>query len=189
MNGRYARTLLILLGIGVSAAVSAPSTQAKEQIPIKADEATLIKLPDRVATIIIGNPIIADATLHAGGFLILTGKTHGQTNFIALDRKGQILMERMIAVVSQPGSVLVHRGINRESYSCTPDCQPTLALGDSMTFFSNTNGQSAGRAARAEGATPTSGTVVTGRGNDTPGAWSGGGPGGGMNINIQLGGR
>lgn len=178
-------TVLAALTLSV-AALCAPSLQAREQIPIKVDEATLVKLPDRVATIIIGNPIVADATLQAGGFMILTGKSYGQTNIIALDRKGQILMERTVSVVTQPGGVTVFRGGNvRETYSCEPTCEQRLTLGDDSGFFGRTTSQSAGRAARAEGASPISGTMVTGKSNDEmPGIPLGGG----MNINIQLGG-
>ena len=47
------------------------------------------KLPDQVATIVIGNPLIADATLQSGGVLVVTGKGYGATNLLALDRGGQ----------------------------------------------------------------------------------------------------
>ena len=36
-----------------------------------------MKLPTRVATIVIGNPLIADAALQAGGILVITGKGYG----------------------------------------------------------------------------------------------------------------
>ena len=39
-----------------------------------------MKLPDKVATIVIGNPLIADAALQAGGMLVITGKGYGSTN-------------------------------------------------------------------------------------------------------------
>ena len=48
-----------------------------------------MRLPERVATIVIGNPLIADATLQSGGILVLTGKGYGATNLLALDRVGQ----------------------------------------------------------------------------------------------------
>lgn len=181
-------TLMATLTLSVSALYATPS-QAREEIPIKVDEATLVKLPDRVATIIIGNPIIADATLQTGGFMVLTGKSFGQTNIIALDRKGQILMERTINVIGQPGAVTVFRGGTvRETYACGPTCEPRLTLGDDSAFFGKTNSQSSGRAARAEGASPVSGTMVTGKSNDEMPGGVPFGPGGGMSINIQMGG-
>ena len=62
-------------------------------------KARLVKLPDRVTTIVIGNPLIADVTLQAGGLMVITGKGYGTTNLIALDRSGAVLFERNILVV------------------------------------------------------------------------------------------
>ena len=44
------------------------------------DEARIVKLPDRVSTIVVGNPLIADANLQAGGLMVMTGKGYGNTN-------------------------------------------------------------------------------------------------------------
>ena len=81
------------------------------------------ELPDRVATIVIGNPLIADATLQNGGILVLTGKGYGSTNLLALDRQGQVLMSKTVRVTGPSADhlVVVYRGIDRESYSCPPD--------------------------------------------------------------------
>jgi len=38
--------------------------------------------------------------------------------------------------------VQVYRGVERETYSCTPNCQRRITLGDSATFFTSTLGQS-----------------------------------------------
>ena len=57
-----------------------------------------MKLPDRVATIVIGNPLIADATLQSGGILVLTGKGYGSTNLLALDRAGKVVMDKTVRV-------------------------------------------------------------------------------------------
>ena len=47
-----------------------------------------MRLPTGVATIVIGNPLIADASLQPGGLLVITGKGYGSTNLLALDRSG-----------------------------------------------------------------------------------------------------
>lgn len=109
-----------------------------ERLNLNMDEAKLIRLPDRVATIVIGNPLIADASLQAGGLAVLTGKGYGATNFIALDRKGNALLEKVIEVRGAINTVVVYKGINRETYSCAPNCQPTIAPGDAQQFFNQT---------------------------------------------------
>jgi hypothetical protein len=37
--------------------------------------------------------------------------------------------------------VMVYRGIDRETYSCTPDCSRRLTLGDSFEVFDKTLAQ------------------------------------------------
>jgi Flp pilus assembly secretin CpaC len=104
---------------------------------------------------VIGNPLVADITLQPGGIIIVTGKSYGATNFVAMDRNGEVLLDRIILVESAADPVVtVHRGIERETYSCMPICQPRITLGDSERFFKSAldqagvlSGQAAGAAA------------------------------------------
>jgi hypothetical protein len=122
-------------------------------INVVLDQATLVKLPDRVATLVIGNPVIADANVQAGGWVVITGKGYGSTNIIALDRSGVVLMEKSIEVQGlQSGIVVVYRGVNRETYSCAPNCERRLTLGDSQTYFELAAGQINARNGLAAGA-------------------------------------
>jgi len=116
-----------------AAAFAEPSSDA---VAVNVDQAKLLRLPGRVATIIIGNPLIADVTLQTGGLVVVTGKGYGATNFIATDRSGQVLMDRMIQVEGPAEQlVTVYRGIERETYSCMPICQRRVTLGDGESFF------------------------------------------------------
>jgi Flp pilus assembly secretin CpaC len=109
---------------------------AAESVNVVVDQAKLMKLPDRVSTIVIGNPLIADVTLQPGGLLIVTGKGYGSTNFVALDRNGNVLMDSLVQVEGPTDKlVTVYRGIQRETYSCTPTCQRRITLGDGPDFF------------------------------------------------------
>jgi hypothetical protein len=45
--------------------------------------------------------------------------------------------------------VQVYRGVQRESYSCTPDCERRITLGDSADYFTATMGQSEARSSSA----------------------------------------
>ena len=105
-------------------------------VEVNVDQAKLVKLPDRVATIVVGNPMIADVTLQNGGILVVTGKGYGATNFIAMDRSGQILMDQQIQVSGPTDQlVTVYRGVDRETYSCMPVCQKRVTLGDADGYF------------------------------------------------------
>ena len=74
-----------------------------------------MKLPDGVATLVVGNPLIADISIQSGGMAVLTGKGYGMTNLVALDRSGAVLEQKTIQVQGARDSVVVYRGVERES--------------------------------------------------------------------------
>ena len=116
-----------------AAAFAEPSA---DTIAVSVDQARLVKLPARVATIVVGNPLIADVALQAGGVIVVTGKGYGATNFIAMDRSGEVLVDRLIQVEGPTDQLItVYRGIDRESYSCRPICQRRITLGDGDNYF------------------------------------------------------
>lgn len=111
----------------------------EDKIAVYVDQAKLLKIPAKAATIIVGNPLIADVTLQSGGIVVVTGKGYGATNVMAIDRGGSILLDRMIQVEAPTEKlVTVFRGINRETYSCTPVCQQRITLGDGQDYFKST---------------------------------------------------
>jgi len=122
----------------------------KETVAVTIDHAKVIRLPEGAQTIIIGNPIIADVTTQKNGLLVLTGKSYGVTNMIALDAAGSMLAESLISVQAPSESlVTVERGLDRESYSCTLNCQPSILLGDATKYFGDVGGQTERRNALA----------------------------------------
>jgi hypothetical protein len=127
-----------------------------DSVDVHVDEARVMKLPERVATIVIGNPLIADASLQTGGILVITGKGYGSTNLLALDRTGKVVMDKTVQVIGAKGLdlVTVYRGVARESYSCAPECAPRITLGDDPTYFGNTLQQSGTRTGGAQTAPP-----------------------------------
>lgn len=134
-----------------SATLAAPSAQADTLI-VNVDQAQIMKLPAKVATIVIGNPLIADAALQSGGILVVTGKGYGATNLLALDRNGQVVMDKSLQVRGPGGHdvVVVYKGIERESYSCAPECKARITLGDSPNFFNAALSQSGARTGLAQ---------------------------------------
>jgi Flp pilus assembly secretin CpaC len=136
-----------------AAMLPTPRAQAAEALPVRIDEATLLKLPEKVSTIVVGNPMIADVAVQSGGLVVVTGKGYGTTNLIVLDRAGAVLMERAIVVKGPAGpTVSVFRGTERETFSCTPDCERRITLGDSANFFTQTMTQSDTRTGSATAA-------------------------------------
>ncbi|MFX9031446.1 pilus assembly protein N-terminal domain-containing protein, partial [Acinetobacter baumannii] len=74
------------------------SAQAKDPISVTIDRAMVMRLPAPADTVIIGNPGIADATIHDRMTLILTGKVVGMTNLVILDAKGNPIADEVLAV-------------------------------------------------------------------------------------------
>ena len=123
-----------------------------DAIAVNVDQAKLVKLPTRVATIVVGNPLIADVTLQTGGILVVTGKGYGATNFIAMDRAGEVLVDRVIQVEGPTDQlVTIYRGVERESYSCMPVCQRRVTLGDGDTYFKSVMDQAGTLSSQAAG--------------------------------------
>jgi hypothetical protein len=152
VRGRAASPLHWLLGAIVLLAIASPAPAA-EPIVVELDQARIMKLPDRAATIVIGNPLIADISLQHNGIAVITGKGYGATNIIAVDRVGTVLMEKTIEVTGPSDSiVVVYRGVNRETYSCTPECSRRITLCDFPDYFDKTLGQTITRDAQAAAA-------------------------------------
>ena len=85
---RIVRYPLMVIAI-VAATLTAPrSAPAADMINVALDQAVVTRLPDRIATIVVGNPLIADVSIQSGGLLIVTGKGYGVTNMLAFDRNG-----------------------------------------------------------------------------------------------------
>ncbi|MGU3666262.1 pilus assembly protein N-terminal domain-containing protein [Methylobacterium sp. A49B] len=138
------RAGLILLLMGT--AVSAAQPESLPVVTVLVDNAKVIRLPEKTSTVIVGNPIIAEVTPQKNGVLVLTGKSFGSTNLIALDNAGAMIAETTIRVeASRDSTVTVQRGLERESLSCTPNCQPAVQLGDAAKYFEASSGQADSR--------------------------------------------
>jgi Flp pilus assembly secretin CpaC len=132
-----------------SVAAAEPAAPA-DPLVVVLDQARIVKMPENVATIVVGNPLIADISVQAGGMMVITGKGYGVTNLVALDRAGKTLMNEAIQVQGPPDVVVVYRGVARESYSCTPNCDRRITLGDTPDFFDATLAQTGIRNQRAQ---------------------------------------
>ena len=105
------RALMAGILLWPAVALAAPDP---ERIAVNVDQAKLVKLPVGVATIVVGNPLIADVALQIGGVVVVTGKGYGATNFIAMNRSGEVLVDRQIQVEGPTDQlVTVYRGVER----------------------------------------------------------------------------
>jgi Flp pilus assembly secretin CpaC len=136
VRGLAARRALHWLSVGLFLATVASRALAGEAITVPLDDAKLMKIPDRAATVVIGNPLIADITVEAGGLAVITGKSYGATNVIVMDHSGAVLAEQTVVVTGPSDkTVVVYRGIDRSTYSCMPNCEVRITLGDEDKYF------------------------------------------------------
>jgi Flp pilus assembly secretin CpaC len=125
--------------LAIALFLTASAVRADDTVVVHLDEARIIELPDRATTVVIGNPLIADISVQPGGLVVVTGKSYGATNLIILDNGGAVLTEHNVEVQGPSDKiVVVYRGVNRSTYSCTPECAARITLGDQTEFFSDT---------------------------------------------------
>ncbi|MGL4495416.1 MAG: pilus assembly protein N-terminal domain-containing protein [Beijerinckiaceae bacterium] len=115
---------------------------AADTVAIQLNQARIVRLPEKTKTVIVGNPVIADVAVQKHGNMVLTGKSYGTTNLIAMDDAGNIIAESMITVnAAREGLVIVSRGGAQQTLSCTPLCEKTITLGDDTTVFGDVSSQ------------------------------------------------
>ncbi|MFZ0424951.1 MAG: pilus assembly protein N-terminal domain-containing protein [Xanthobacteraceae bacterium] len=142
----FAAIFVVIAALSILAAPAG----ADEALPVLLDQARIIKLPERAATMVIGDPLIADVSLQPGGLAVITGKSYGATNVVVLDKTGAVLMERNVEVKGPPDRVVyVYRGVSRNTYSCTPECAPRVTLGDDFDYFDKNLAQAGSRSSQA----------------------------------------
>lgn len=113
-----------------------------ETVIVEVDRATVLRLDAPASTIILGNPAIADALVQDQALVVVTGKSFGSTNLIVLDEEGRTIEEKVLQVrAADDGVVTVQRGIYRTSLSCSPNCERTLAVGDTKDEYDELTAQ------------------------------------------------
>ena len=122
--------------VGLLLAGSPALAESTDPISVKVNMARILRISAPAATVIIGNPGVADITIQDPQTLVLTGRSYGQTNLIVLDAAGNPVADTIVSVVQAQGGdmVTVYMGSARQTLACEPVCQPTIMLGDDSSF-------------------------------------------------------
>ncbi len=131
--------MLKLIGFAAAAAGSliafASHALAGSDVVVMADQAKMLSVAGEPSTIVVGNPIIADATV-AGSQIFVHGRNFGSTNLIVLDKQGNQLANLDVTVMQGgDNNLTVFRGGGKYSYVCAPQCQVISQVGDKTDFF------------------------------------------------------
>ena len=118
-----------------SAALPARADETTTPISVKVNMARILRISAPAATVVVGNPGVADVTIQDPQTLILTGKSYGQTNMIVLDAKGNPIADTLVEVVEEQADVVtLYNAGQRSTMACAPKCQPMVMLGDSTGY-------------------------------------------------------
>lgn len=131
------RVAVSAVAVCALACILPASAQAQaNDLIVHYDQSQLIRLPRRATEVIIGNPSIADVSIQGGNLIVVTGKSFGTTNIIALDEQRNVIQDqRVIVNHDDRRSLVLYKGPQRETYTCSPTCTPTITIGDESGYF------------------------------------------------------
>ena len=143
----------LTLAAALSAAALTSPALGENSITVAADRAKIVNVAGDPAAVIIGNPTFADVTVRSGK-IIVHGRHFGSTNLLILDDDGEQLANFELNVVKKKSeSIVLYKAGLRETYSCHPNCEVTLSVGDNPDYFEKkVSTQIAGKTATAQGA-------------------------------------
>ena len=140
----------LLKCIAAAALAVLPANAIAGEIWLTIDQVRSYEMDDPVGSIVVGNPAIADVTVQANDKILLYGKTPGLTNIYFFDQKGDRLDNLNVRVQSPSGNMLVlNRGVDRATYTCTDKCEVTVAVGDSDSIFGQVTPQAGAKVGSA----------------------------------------
>lgn len=155
------RNFLLGAALGLAGMLAVTGTAiADSSLALDVDDAKLVKLAGEPSTVVVSNPMFADASIQ-GNKLIVIGKNTGRTKIIVLDFDGKQLANMMVKVQRAESQIVsVYRAGIRRTMTCEPFCDQTMTVNDDSARFkdhgtqiSTKTGLSAGEAARGgEGA-------------------------------------
>ncbi|MGN6143723.1 MAG: pilus assembly protein N-terminal domain-containing protein [Mesorhizobium sp.] len=120
------RSFLIAAAL-LSATAFASPARADAGIEVTMNQARIVKLARAADTIVVGNPLIADAAVQDASTIVLTGKGFGVTNLVVLDKDGSPIIDEQVTVTRQNAStVRIYRRSQVQTMSCTPYCESSF---------------------------------------------------------------
>jgi Flp pilus assembly secretin CpaC len=114
-------------GIALLAVAGAAQAQT---LDVQIDRSARVGLTGSAASVIVGNPAIADVTVVDANTLFVTGKGYGVTEVVVVDGVGRTLFKSEIVVTGgSTGSVRVWRGAEATEMACGASCSTSIRNG------------------------------------------------------------
>ena len=120
------------------AAIAAAQTATAQQFTVEAHKTKQLKLRGQAATIVIGDPRVADIAVHDENLIFVTGRTFGTTNLLIYNADGKSIFNGDVVVTTNSSNFLsINRAGETNSYDCTPRCRSIVSIGDDQAYFDN----------------------------------------------------
>ena len=125
-----------LIAVAGSAIIGLSGQASAEEMMVAIDHTVPMKLSRPAASIVVGNPFIADVMAQAENLFFVIGRTTGTTNVVALDAAGKMISETVVHVTTTGTKRLsLHRSTARQTYSCAANCEVAPVPGDAAEYF------------------------------------------------------
>jgi Flp pilus assembly secretin CpaC len=109
---------------GAALMLCAAADAGETTIDVELNQAKIIKLSRPADTIVVGNPLIADASVQDATTIVLTGKGFGQTNLVVLAEDGTPIVDQRVSVSRDSAStVRIYRRAQIQTLYCAPYCE------------------------------------------------------------------
>jgi Flp pilus assembly secretin CpaC len=128
-----------ILFAAAAAALAAPAVQAdgaQASLPghvrVDYEKTMAVKLDRAAKTVLVGNPLIADALLVDPTTIYVQGRMFGNTNIIAVGADGNEILNTNVTVgAPNAQQVTLYRGPQgQRNLACAPNCERTVTQGD-----------------------------------------------------------
>lgn len=112
----------LLIACMAAAAIASPAL-ASPSTSVAIDHTTRINLRGAAASVIVGNPAVADVTVVDERTLFLSGRGYGVTQVVVLDPLGRTIWSGDVVVTAPTeGAVTVYRGAQATEMACASAC-------------------------------------------------------------------
>lgn len=109
---------------------------AAQQIVVEANKSSALKIEGNAASVVIGDPRVADVAVHDANLIFITGRTFGTTNLLIFNQEGKQLYSGDVVVTTNTSNLVsVNRAGLTNTYDCAPRCRSALAVGDEAGYF------------------------------------------------------
>jgi len=115
------------IAFAAAAFCAAASSASAASLVVPIDQSIRLNVAGSAASVLVGNPSVADVTVIDSHTLFISGRGYGATDVVVLDREGRTLYSGDLVVgAADSGRVSVYRGAARTDMACAPGCQPSI---------------------------------------------------------------